>query len=276
MPFTKMHGTGNDYIYIDLFGKALPSLERRVELAIQMSDRHFGAGGDGVIFIEPASDGSDVQMRMFNADGSEGRMCGNGSRCVALYMTQRRGFAGESLKLQTLSGVKILRKVPGGFEVDMGEPGLAAQDVPVLASEPERLKLEAGGREFTLHCLSMGNPHAVTVWEDLSTLEIARFGPVLEHNALFPERVNIEFIQPEGEALRTRVWERGSGETLACGTGACASAVAAIRMGLVPRRPVTVRLLGGDLRIDWRESDNHVYMTGPAAFVFDGSWPGEL
>lgn len=275
--FTKMHGTGNDYVYIDLFDwDKLPGDAQRREMAKAMSPRRFGAGGDGVIFIEPASDGiSDVQMRIFNLDGSEGEMCGNGARCVALYMFERRMFQGEELQMQTKAGRKNIRRTKEGlFSVDMGRPVFEAEQIPVRAQDPSKLQIKANEGLYSLYALSMGNPHAVTLCDDLEALKIEEIGPLLENSEVFPNRANIEFIRVQDGQIHMRVWERGSGETLACGTGACASAVAAMCMGLVERGPVTVHLLGGDLKIDWDEQSGHVFMQGPATFVYDGMWLG--
>ncbi len=279
MRFTKMHGIGNDYIYLDLFALGDIPESSLPELARRMSDRHFGVGSDGLVTIGPA-DGYDCRMRMFNLDGSEGNMCGNAIRCIALYMAKRRGFAGDRLRVLTRSGeriVQILRDEAGkaiSFRADMGEPIFAAKDIPVRCDDPAHLRLHALGQDFELFCVSMGNPHAVTVVDDPALSPVCTAGPLLEKDPIFPAQANIEFIavRPDG-SLSMRVWERGSGETLACGTGACAAAVAALQKGLVPQAPLCVHLRGGDLLIHWDRESNHVFMEGPAAFIFDGEWP---
>lgn len=281
LKFTKMHGIANDYVYIDLMDcQALPGDDIRRRLAIQMSDRHTGVGGDGVIFIEPSTTGADARMRIFNLDGSEAMMCGNGIRCVAEYMVARRHFAGDSISIQSQAGNKQIHmlKNDGGrlYRVDMGEPVFDAEQIPVLATDPRRVEVRVGENTVELFCVSMGNPHGVALWDDLDTLPIKTLGPAIEFAGAFPQRCNVEFISVSGGEITMRVWERGSGETMACGTGACACAVAAMEKGLVKRGPVVVHLKGGDLLIDWDAETNHVFMTGPAVIAFDGEWPHEI
>ena len=279
MHFIKMHGIGNDYIYVDEFlYKAPVDIGDAARLA---SDRHTGIGGDGLILIQP-SQIADCKMRMFNADGSEGRMCGNAIRCIARYMLERHPeiCPGDTVRIETLSGIKIVtaqRDVegkPSMLRADMGAPGLSPESIPVLTATPQDLSIEVPGFSGRGVCVSMGSPHiAFFIDSDPSELDIAHIGPAIESHSLFPERVNVEFVQtqPDG-SLKMRVWERGSGETMACGTGACATAVAAMLKGRTPQRTATVHLRGGDLIIEWNPDNNRVYMTGPAALVFEGEW----
>ena len=286
MKFTKMHGLGNDYIYIDCmdgsFGGADSSLiyddDRLAEISRRLSDRHCGIGGDGIIMILP-SDNADFKMRIFNADGSEAKMCGNGSRCVGKYVYDHHHTQKCDITLETLSGVKYLTLFPGAdgkiesVTVDMGEPSFDPARIPVKADS--NLGVKAGlsdGRTMELTAVSMGNPHGVAFTSDLSDEMVLGVGPQLETHPVFPDRANIEFASVEGPAdIRMRVWERGSGETMACGTGACATAVAAVLTGRAGR-DVTVHLRGGDLRIRWDEDSGHVFMTGPATEVFSGEY----
>lgn len=279
MHFIKMHGIGNDYIYIDEFlYKAPADIGDAARLA---SDRHTGIGGDGLILIQP-SQIADCKMRMFNADGSEGRMCGNAIRCIARYMLERHPeiCPGDTVRIETLSGIKIVTAQrdaegkPSMLRADMGAPGLSPESIPVLTATPQDLSIEVPGFSGSGVCVSMGSPHIVFfIDSDPSELDIAHIGPAIESHSLFPERVNVEFVQvqPDG-SLKMRVWERGSGETMACGTGACATAVAAMLKGRTPQRTATVHLRGGDLIIEWNPDNNRVYMTGPAALVFEGEW----
>lgn len=279
MHFIKMHGIGNDYIYVDEFlYKAPADIGDAARLA---SDRHTGIGGDGLILIQP-SQIADCKMRMFNADGSEGRMCGNAIRCIARYMLERHPeiCPGDTVRIETLSGIKIVTAQrdaegkPSMLRADMGAPGLSPESIPVLTATPQDLSLEVPGFSGSGVCVSMGSPHIVFfIDSDPSELDIAHIGPAIESHSLFPERVNVEFVQtqPDG-SLKMRVWERGSGETMACGTGACATAVAAMLKGRTPQRTATVHLRGGDLIIEWNPDNNRVYMTGPAALVFEGEW----
>lgn len=279
MHFIKMHGIGNDYIYVDEFlYKAPADIGDAARLA---SDRHTGIGGDGLILIQP-SQIADCKMRMFNADGSEGRMCGNAIRCIARYMLERHPeiCPGDTVRIETLSGIKIVTAQrdaegkPSMLRADMGAPGLSPESIPVLTAAPQDLSIEVPGFSGSGVCVSMGSPHIVFfIDSDPSELDIAHIGPAIESHSLFPERVNVEFVQtqPDG-SLKMRVWERGSGETMACGTGACATAVAAMLKGRTPQRTATVHLRGGDLIIEWNPDNNRVYMTGPAALVFEGEW----
>ncbi|MCR5708719.1 MAG: diaminopimelate epimerase [Ruminococcus sp.] len=276
MRFTKMQGCGNDYIYVNCFEESVSSPG---QTAKAVSDRHFGIGSDGLVLICP-SEKADCRMRMFNSDGSESEMCGNAIRCVAKYVYDRDMIHKKSISVETLAGIKYItittdeEDIARTMTVDMGAPVLEAADIPAISdSTPVTdLILSAYGKEFAFTCVSMGNPHAVTfISEDVSTFETERFGKVFERDEHFPRRANIEFAELLSPThLKMRVWERGAGETLACGTGTCATVVAACLNRLSPREPVRVELLGGELTVEWRSSDGHVYMTGPAEFVFDG------
>lgn len=275
MKFTKMHGTGNDYIYINGFEE---KLENPSEAAVKLSDRRFGIGSDGLILILP-SDVADCRMEMFNADGSIGKMCGNGIRCVAKYVYDRGLVKKDVLRVETRSGVKTLQlRVEDGkvasVRVNMGQPELDPEKIPVLFSKDRMVDEEVytpSGNVWRVTCVSMGNPHAVIFVDDVEGLDLPAIGPEMEKHAMFPERANIEFVQVTGpHEVQMRVWERGSGETLACGTGACACAVASVLTGKTDR-DVTVHLRGGDLHIFWDPDTDDVYMEGPAAFVFDGT-----
>jgi len=279
MRFTKMQGIGNDYIYVDCFDAAPAD---PAALARRISDRHFGVGGDGLILILP-SEQADVRMRIFNADGSEAQMCGNGIRCLAKYAYEHGLARKNPMRVQTGAGIKevaLAIRADGRVEsatVDMGEPIFEPDRIPVRLNGADvlALPLEAGGRKFTAVCLSMGNPHAVIFTDDVDAVPLGELGPAIENDEHFPQRVNVHFAQVlRRDEIRMHTWERGSGRTLACGTGACAACVAAARTGRADRR-VIVHLPGGDLRIEWREDDNHVYMTGPAQEVFTGDWPDE-
>ena len=272
--FTKMHGCGNDYIYINCF-------EEQVEdpngLAVRLSDRHKGIGGDGVILICP-SQVADAKMRMFNLDGSEGKMCGNGIRCVAKYVYDHHIAHKEELKIETLSGIKTCRIHEKDGEadtvtVDMGDAKLRPQEIPVNLPGDRVVKrnVEVAGGIYEITCVSMGNPHCVIFGGDPDLLDLPEIGPVFEHDPIFPEQVNTEFIQVlDDHTLKMRVWERGSGETMACGTGACASAVAAILCGYCKEDgEILVHLRGGDLSI--RCQGSRVFMTGEARTVFEGT-----
>ena len=274
LQFTKMHGLGNDYVYMDAINQ---KIENRSELAKFVSDRHFGIGSDGLILICP-SEKADFRMQMFNQDGSEAEMCGNGIRCVGKFVYDKGLTNKETITVETLAGIKtlVMTEKNGKIEtarVDMGEPILEPEKIPVMSKENpvKNLKLNEEDKEFNFTCVSMGNPHAVTfIKEDVNKFDICKYGSKLEINSAFPKKANIEFINViDDKTLKMRVWERGAGETLACGTGACASAVAAILNGYTTRE-VTVHLLGGDLKIKWDKNDNHVYMTGPATTVFEG------
>lgn len=275
MKFTKMHGTGNDYIYVNGFEE---KLENPSEAAVKLSDRRFGIGSDGLILILP-SDVADCRMEMFNADGSIGKMCGNGIRCVAKYVYDRGLVKKDVLRVETRSGIKTLQlQVEDGkvasVRVNMGQPELDPEKIPVLFSKDRMVDEEVytpSGNVWRVTCVSMGNPHAVIFVDDVEGLNLPAIGPEMEKHAMFPERANIEFAQVTGpHEVQMRVWERGSGETLACGTGACACAVASVLTGKTDR-DVTVHLRGGDLHIFWDPDTDDVYMEGPAAFVFDGT-----
>ena len=271
--FTKMHGIGNDYIYIDCM-ESTP--DRLPELAREMSDRHTGVGGDGIVLICP-SEVADFRMRMFNNDGSEARMCGNASRCIARYVFDHKLTAKNPINLETLSGIKVLSLNMKGDEVesvtvDMGEPSLLMEEIPVEVSGVTSVvehPVPTPYGEVKVTAVSMGNPHGVIFVDSIEAVPFDELGPYMEKHPMWPDRANIEFAQVLGpEDIRMRVWERGTGETLACGTGACATAVAA---ALTERtgRDVTLHLRGGDLRISWG-ANGHVMMTGPATEVFTG------
>ncbi len=289
MKFTKMHGCGNDYVYVNCFEE---TVENPHELAQKISDRHFGVGSDGLVLICPPTDFAvaDCRMIMFNSDGSEAEMCGNASRCVGRYVYDRNIVRKNPIRLETGAGIKVIEvKLNDKGEadmltVDMGEPILNPELVPVNANTKDSavngvkavmdLNLSSKDKEFEFTCVSMGNPHAVA-FIDTPVMDFAVdfYGPSLEVNPAFPRKTNVEFVEFVDEAhLKMRVWERGAGETWACGTGACATVVASNLRGKCKRVPVEVQLLGGKLVIEWSEKDNHVYMTGPATFVFDGVW----
>ena len=275
MQFTKMHGLGNDYVYVNGFDE---QVDDPGAVAQAVSDRHFGIGSDGLILILP-SDKADCRMRMFNADGSEAQMCGNGIRCVAKYVYDRGIARRERLSVETLAGVLDLNLFVAKGEVhkvrvEMGEPRLQRQQIPMRGAPGEVIgePLLIDGTTFEVTAVSMGNPHCVVFVEDVSTFDVAGWGPLFERHDVFPEGVNTEFIQVhDRETFSMRVWERGSGETLACGTGASAAAVACHLTGRTGRR-VTGHLLGGPLELEWQASDNQVLMTGPAVEVFSGAW----
>ncbi len=275
MRFTKMHGIGNDYVYVNCFEEPVPV--DPAEVARRIADRHFGVGGDGMILICPSKT-ADAQMRMFNADGSESEMCGNGIRCVAKYVYDHGIRQADQLKIETLRGILSLDlEVADGrvrrVRVDMGEPILQAEEIPTtLSGNPVvGAELSVGGKTLEVTCVSMGNPHCVTFVDEPSDAWVLQIGPQVEVDPHFPRRVNAEFVQVmrPGE-VRMRVWERGSGETLACGTGASAVCVAGVLAGKTDRR-ILAHLPGGDLELEWAEN-NHVYMTGPAVEVFSGEW----
>jgi len=276
MRFTKMQGCGNDYVYVDLFRERLTG--DVAKLAVAVADRHFGVGGDGLILIGP-SERADARMRMFNADGSEAEMCGNGLRCVAKYVYDHGIASKEQLTIETGRGILTVDlEVKGGkaqrVRVDMGEPILEAAKIPttLAGNPPTDAEVVVEGEAFAFTCVSMGNPHAVTFVDEITDRLVHGVGPQVEKAAAFPKRVNVEFVKVNGKSdAHMRVWERGSGETLACGTGACAVAVAGVLTGRFDRT-VTIHLLGGDLDIEWGQ-DNHVYKTGPAVEVFSGDWP---
>lgn len=280
MKFTKMHGCGNDYIYVNGFTEKVPA-EKKPELARSLSDRHFGIGADGLIFINPSQE-ADFEMEMYNADGSRAEMCGNGIRCVAKYVYDKGLTRKTAVTVASAGAVKQLElSVENGkvkkVRVNMGRPELQADKIPVLGTKGQVLKerfvnepVEAGGRTYRMTCVSMGNPHAVVFVEDTERLDIEAVGPLLENHRRFPRRINAEFVKVLDEGMiQMRVWERGSGETLACGTGCCAAVAACVLNGLTGCH-VTVKLLGGELEIEWDREADLIYMTGPAETVFEG------
>lgn len=275
MKFTKMHGAGNDYIYVNGFKEVI---EDPTAFAIKYSDRHKGIGSDGLVIIMP-SDSCDFRMQMLNADGSEAEMCGNASRCIGKYVYDKGLTSKTSVTLETLAGIKTLELFLGkdnlveSVTVDMGEPILEAKLIPTTL-EPSPVINEiitfSHNIEYAITCVSMGNPHAVIFTKGVNTLDLPKIGPVIENAPIFPRRTNTEFVEVlSNDRIRMRVWERGSGETMACGTGACASVVAAVLNGLCARK-TTVELLGGELVIEWRKEDNRVYLTGGAITVYEG------
>ena len=275
MRFTKMQGIGNDYIYVNCFEETVsqPGL-----LSRRMSRRHFGIGADGLVLLEP-SDVADFGMRIFNSDGSESEMCGNASRCIGKYVYERGLTRKTSISLMTGSGLKMLDlNVQDGLvrsvRVDMGTPELSPREIPVDLPGEIILgySLELGSMVYPINCVSMGNPHCILFVRNPDTADVEHIGQLLENYPIFPNRTNVEFVQVEDrEHIRMRVWERGAGETLACGTGACAALVASVLTGRCDRT-ADVELPGGTLRVTWSAEDNHVYQEGPAEFVFDGEW----
>ncbi len=290
MKFTKMHGLGNDYVYVNCFKE---KVENPAELAQIISDRHRGIGSDGLILID-RSQTADVRMRIFNADGSEAEMCGNGIRCVAKYAYEHKlaDAGGEvsvpgqppcpaSLNIETAKGVLTLGLIIDDSDkvqevsVNMGQPVLSAKDIPVDLPVKEVIEqpMMFQSRAFVMTCVSMGNPHAVFFCNDLSAVDLEKFGPIIENHSFFPNRINVHFVQIDKPTEFTmRTWERGSGITMACGSGACACCVAGVLTGR-GKRVCTAHLPGGDLDLNWCEEDNSVYMTGPAVEVFEGVWP---
>jgi len=270
--FTKYHGLGNDFILIDNRTEEQPTITS--EQAVQLCDRHFGIGADGVIFALPGQDGTDYTMRIFNSDGSEPEMCGNGIRCLAHFLSELEGTSAKTeYRIYTLAGVMLLKLEGDGIKVDMGVPQLMATQIPTtLASADEKVvnaPLDVAGQTWNVTCVSMGNPHCITFVEDAAAINLETLGPQFEHHAAFPQRTNTEFIQVvRPDYLKMRVWERGAGATLACGTGACATVVAGVLTGKSDRKS-TVELPGGCLEIEWAENQR-VYMTGPAKKVFTG------
>jgi diaminopimelate epimerase len=286
MHFTKMHGIGNDYVYVDCFSQPAPA--DPVALTKRIADRHFGVGGDGLILICP-SKVADARMRMFNADGSEAEMCGNGVRCVAKYVFDHGIASKPTLKIETGNGVLSLElEVVGGkaqkVRVDMGEPILEPAKIPttlpgeriVNYAPPDSARMQDFkqlGIDPRMTCVSMGNPHLMLYCEDVQKVPLEALGPKIEHRDIFPNRINVHFVQVHSPGEVTmRTWERGSGVTLACGTGAAAVCVAGVLTGRTARK-ILAHLPGGDLELEWNETDNHVYMTGTATEVFNGDWP---
>ena len=278
--FVKMHGIGNDYIFIERLDGALPG--HLPELSRRMSDRHFGVGADGLVLIVPAGNGNaHCRMRMFNVDGSEAEMCGNAIRCVAKLVYESGKITDNPLRIETGAGLlELVLNIEGGkvgsVRVDMGPPRLSPGEIGIKLPGDRALDvtLEAEGREFRLNCVSMGNPHSVIFLDEpVEDFPVERYGRAIEHDPLFVNRTNVEFVNVLGpNRLRQRTWERGSGETLACGTGAAAVAVAAILTGKAGPGLIHIRLNGGELELEWREGEN-VFKTGPAEEVFHGSWP---
>jgi diaminopimelate epimerase len=275
MKFTKMHGAGNDYVYVNCFEE---TIDNPAELAVRVSDRHKGIGSDGLILVMPSAT-CDFRMRMFNSDGSEAQMCGNGSRCVGKFVYDKGLTDKNVITLETKAGVKKLELFPKNglvekVKVDMGEPVLTAAQIPVIAEEEKVIGKDINypSGKYKITCVSMGNPHAVIFTENIDALDLEKIGASFENFSIFPERVNTEFVEILSPThARMRVWERGSGETLACGTGACAVEVAAVLNGLMERK-ATISLRGGDLLLEWNAADNHVYMTGEAITVFEGEY----
>ena len=283
MKFTKMHGLGNDYVYINCFDQ---KIENKNKIAETVSDRHFGIGGDGAIFINP-SDVADCEMEMYNADGSYSEMCGNGIRCVAKYVFDNGLVDKTEISIVSAGKIKYLTlylrdakpgengnqgKVVDTVRVDMGEPETVAEKVPVISKNEKAIDepIEVDGKAYQMTCVSMGNPHAVVFVDDVEHFPVTEIGPKFEHHVAFPNRINTEFVQVlDCKTVKMRVWERGTGETLACGTGSCATVVACILNGLTDAE-VTVKLLGGDLKVEWDRTQNRVFMTGSAVTVFEG------
>lgn len=272
--FTKMQGLGNDYVYIDAIHQNIE--QESCSLAQFVSNRNFGIGSDGLILI-CKSEVADFKMRMFNSDGSEAEMCGNGIRCVGKFVYDKGLTDKTEVSIETLAGIKVLKlNVEDGkvktVRVDMGEPILEPDKIPVIFKESPvtNLTATAEDKEFKFTCVSMGNPHAITIVEDVKNFDVNKYGKIIEVDNQFPKRINVEFAQiVDKENIKMRVWERGAGETLACGTGACATAVACYLNGYTNQN-VTIELLGGNLFIEWNKENNHVYMTGPAVTVFEG------
>lgn len=294
MKFTKMQGCGNDYVYVNGFQEKIPA-EEKPELVRRLSDRHFGVGGDGVIFINPAEN-ADFEMEMYTADGTRAEMCGNGIRCVAKFVYDKGLTEAEHITVLSAGRIKYLsmvihrqhpwdRGIVKKVRVNMGSPIFEPEQIPVkteyirsagegetkdqIVNEP----IEVNGKEYSMTCISMGNPHAVVFAEDVRNLDLERIGPAFENHPCFPKRVNTEFVEIlDRQHVFMRVWERGTGETLACGTGCCATAAACVLNGLTDSK-ITVKLLGGELEIEWDRDQNLIYMTGPAEIVFEGEIP---
>lgn len=275
MNFTKMHGIGNDYLYIN----CMDGIDfDPVQVSIKLSDRHFGVGSDGIILICP-SDCADFKMRIFNADGSEAKMCGNGIRCFSKYVYAKGLTDKTEIQIDTLSGIKMAwLTVEGGevtaVRVNMGSPILEPALVPIKFDGESMINqpIQVDGEIWNVTSVSMGNPHCITFVDDVDGMDLEKIGPKFENHDIFPDRVNTEFVKPiNSDTVQMRVWERGSGETWACGTGACAVSVASILNGVVSGNTVNVKLRGGDLKIEWDREENTIYMTGPATFVFEGT-----
>lgn len=276
MKFTKMHGCGNDYVYINGFTE---HIEDKVSFVKAVSDRHFGVGGDGAIFINP-SEIADFEMEMYNADGTRAEMCGNGIRCVAKYVYDKGLTDKTSITIESFGKVKVIELTVENNEVtqvrvNMGKPILKANEIPVVSQkEPVvKEKIVVKDKEYEMTCVSMGNPHAVVFIDDVTNLEIEAVGPYFENHEAFPNRTNTEFVKvKDRNTVQMRVWERGTGETLACGTGCCATLVACVLNGLTDRK-ATIEVLGGKIQVEWDEESDCVFMTGPATIVFEGEFP---
>ena len=273
MKFTKMHGCGNDYVYVNCLDEVIKD---RSLTAVKVSDRHFGIGSDGLICIDP-SDVADFKMDMYNADGSQGKMCGNGIRCVGKYVYDYGLTDKTCITVETLAGIKELELSVVNHKVEsvrvcMGKPDFTSSNIPVVSDKETAVEVNVSiqGRDYTRTCVSMGTPHAVIFVEDVESIDLPQIGPLFENHSIFPERINTEFVQVlENGDLRMRVWERGSGETLACGTGTCAALAAAVVCGKTSRS-ANVYVKGGVLSIEWSAKDDMIYMTGPAEIVFEG------
>lgn len=278
MKFTKMQGCGNDYVYINGFTE---KIENKPAFVRAVSDRHFGVGGDGAIFINPSEE-ADFEMEMYNADGTRAEMCGNGIRCVAKYVYDKGMTDKEQVSIVSFGNVKYVDLyvedgLVSSVKVNMGAPILDAEKVPVKSTKSQSVDepITVNGKEYRMTCVSMGNPHAVIFMEDIAKFDIVSIGPLFENHEVFPNRTNTEFVEVVDRThVNMRVWERGTGETLACGTGCCATVVACVLNGLTEDK-VTVRVLGGEIEIQWDREANLVYMTGPAATVFEGEFPWE-
>lgn len=275
MKFTKMHGCGNDYIYVDGTREQI-SMEQKPEIVRRLSDRHFGIGGDGVIFINESKE-ADFEMEMYNMDGSRGEMCGNGIRCVAKFVYDRKMTDKTFISVISCGKIKYLdlfveEEKVSTVKVNMGSPIFKAADIPVISNKEEVIgdRIEVEDKTYTMTCVSMGNPHAVIFMDEIENLPLEKIGPCFENHVWFPNRINTEFVKVvDRENVEMRVWERGTGETLACGTGACAVVAACVLNGLT-KEEVTVKLSGGSLKILWDRKENLIYMTGPAVTVFEG------
>lgn len=275
MRFTKMHGCGNDYIYVNGFAEKIEQ-SKKPELVRRLSDRHFGIGGDGVIFINPSKE-ADFEMEMYNADGSRAEMCGNGIRCVGKFVYDKGLTDKTEISIISFGKIKYLTLYTENgkvatVRVNMGTPEFTAANIPVISDNEQVLdeEIEVKGQTYKMTCVSMGNPHAVVFMDDVKNLEIEQIGPFFENHERFPKRTNTEFVQlVDRNHVKMRVWERGTGETLACGTGCCATAAACVLNGLTENK-VTVELLGGELFIEWNREENLIFMTGPAETVFEG------
>ena len=273
MKFTKMHGLGNDYVYVNGFEEKVPNPEKTAQY---VSDRHFGVGSDGLILINP-SDKADCEMAMYNADGTRAEMCGNGIRCVAKFVYDKGLTDKCDISVVSCGKIKYLKLFLKDGKVDcvkvnMGAPELIAKNVPVVCEKEQAVDepITVLGKEYKMTCVSMGNPHAVVFMDDVEHLKIEKIGPHFENHERFPKRINTEFVKIlDRQTVQMRVWERGTGETLACGTGCCATVVACVLNGLTDET-VTVKLLGGEIKITWDREENLVYMTGPATTVFEG------